>query len=66
MDYMEAVKELEEKLVSNQKPDHEGMVDIKCNGEVVHLIIIMCYNMLSRKQVLELIVGLLRALRHLT
>lgn len=36
MDYMEAVKELEEKLVSNQKPDHEGLVDIKCNGEVVH------------------------------
>ncbi|TQD86035.1 hypothetical protein C1H46_028421 [Malus baccata] len=33
MDYMEAVKELEEKLVSNQKPDHEGLIDIKCNGE---------------------------------
>ncbi|KAB2634438.1 armadillo repeat-containing kinesin-like protein 2 [Pyrus ussuriensis x Pyrus communis] len=35
MDYMEAVKELEEKLVSIQKPDHMGLglVDIKCNRE---------------------------------
>ncbi|VVA25016.1 PREDICTED: armadillo [Prunus dulcis] len=32
MDYMEAVKELEEKLVSNQKPNH-CLVDGKWNGE---------------------------------
>ncbi|KAH7519563.1 hypothetical protein FEM48_Zijuj08G0050300 [Ziziphus jujuba var. spinosa] len=34
MDYMEAVKKLEEKLVSNQqKCDHGGVFDVKCNGE---------------------------------
>lgn len=36
MDYMEAVKMLEEKLVLNeQKHEHGGLVDGKCNGEVV-------------------------------
>ncbi|XP_050386767.1 kinesin-like protein KIN-UB [Argentina anserina] len=35
MDYMEAVKKLEEKLVSNQKQDHESLVNGKCNGEEV-------------------------------
>lgn len=34
MDYMEAVKELEEKLVLNQRPNH-CLVDGKWNGEVV-------------------------------
>ncbi|XP_004306908.1 PREDICTED: armadillo repeat-containing kinesin-like protein 2 [Fragaria vesca subsp. vesca] len=33
MDYMEAVKKLEEKLVSNQKQDHEGMANGKRSGE---------------------------------
>lgn len=41
MDYMEAVKKLEEKLVSNQqKYDHGSVVDVKCNGEVVSCRII--------------------------
>ncbi|XP_024176261.1 kinesin-like protein KIN-UB [Rosa chinensis] len=35
MDYMEAVKKLEEKLVSNQKQGQEGLVNGKCNGEEV-------------------------------
>lgn len=43
MDYMEAVKKLEEKLVSNQQK-HAccGLVDGKCNGEVVAFGIISC------------------------
>lgn len=47
MDYMEAVKKLEEKLVSNQKQDHEGLVTGKCNGEVISRIIIVCHDMFS-------------------
>lgn len=47
MDYMEAVKKLEEKLVSNQKQDHEGLVNGKCNGEVISQKIIVCYDMFS-------------------
>lgn len=36
MDYMEAVKQLEEKLVLNQqKHKNGGLVDSKCNGEVI-------------------------------
>lgn len=47
MDYMEAVKKLEEKLVSNQKQDHEGMANGKRSGEVIFRRIIMCYDMFS-------------------
>ena len=36
MEYMEAVKKLEEKLVVNQhKQDRGDLVDVKCYGEVV-------------------------------
>ena len=36
MDYMETVKQLEEKLVLNeQKNKHGGLVNGKCNGEVM-------------------------------
>lgn len=43
MDYMEAVKKLEEKLVSNEQM-HERccLVDGKCNAEVVTYGIISC------------------------
>lgn len=43
MDYMEAVKKLEEKLVLNQqKHENGGLGDGKCNGEVVASSIISC------------------------
>jgi hypothetical protein len=47
MDYMEAVKKLEEKLVSNRKQDHAGLVNGKCNGEVISRRIIVFYDMFS-------------------
>lgn len=36
MDYMESVKQLEEKLVLNQqKHDHDGFTDVKCILQVL-------------------------------
>ena len=55
MDYMEAVKKLEEKLVSNQKQDHESLVNGKCNGEVIsRRIIVLWYVFLSDSFIFKL------------
>lgn len=57
MDYMEAVKKLEEKLVLNQqKHENCGLVDGKCNGQVVASRII-CYDLFSLKMIVVSVVN---------
>ena len=59
MDYMESVKQLEEKLVLNQqKHDCDGFTDGLCNGQVLLSgnFFVVCCNYLERGVLSQLLV----------